>query len=977
MYIKEIKINGFKSFADKTFLELDKNFTGIVGPNGSGKSNIVDAIRWVLGEQSVKNLRGSTQMTDVIFGGSKRRGESTFSSVSLVFDNSDKFLPIEYNEVEIKRIVYKNGDNEYYLNNDRCRLKDITDLFLDSFSSKSSFNIIQQGKISEILSSKPEERRIIFEEAAGVVKYKKRKDEALRRLDRTHENIERIDMIIGEIENNLKPINEQAKKAIEYKDLQDKLENIDVSLMVKDILKYNLEYKQGKLDEEELISLISKYSADTSKEESHSQEMKLKSIHLDEDITQTNNSLINITNELSLILNKKELAIEREKYDKNSSEVKNKLIELKEKRLKEESLLKSSNLELIALKEEELRTETSFNKKVEEENLLQKDIDAINYNIQTLNKNEIEQRNNISILNSNIASMARVPFSVKTILNSVTLPGIHNIIGNIIKTDEKYSICVDIALGSSSNFVIVDDEDAAKEAITYLKNKNAGRVTFFPLTVIKPRSIDSVVLKSIEGIEGYLGLLCDKVECDKVYYNIIHNVLGNIILADNQISAKQISRRLGFKYRVVTLSGELFNVGGSITGGSVINNGSIVKDKYDLERINKLLSITIKQKEEVSSLIQSKTDIEEKLKQELYTYNVSLMKLKDRIASKDEEISIHNLNIDKISTEINDLGVDNTISKTEEIMNEYYSIDNKKKALEIELKDLTQKRKSLNEEINSIEDYIKKNNSKYNEAVNKQKSIEVNNTKLSMLLDNCLTRLNEDYSLTFESARDKYEITDETENTREEVSEIRKRIKVLGDVNLGSIEESQRINKRYEFLTTQKEDLKKSEEDLLSTINQMDEVMIDKFKDTFVKINKEFNKVFNSLFSGGEAHLELSDPNNILETGIDIYAYPPGKKLSAISLLSGGEKTLTAISLLFSIMNLKKVPFVVFDEVESALDEENVDRFGKYLENYKGKTQFLIITHKKKTMEYVDLLYGITMQECGVSKLVSVKLSEI
>lgn len=978
MYIKEIKINGFKSFADKVNIELNKYFTGIVGPNGSGKSNIVDALKWVMGEQSVKTLRGDQGMTDVIFNGSASREKARSASVSLVLDNTDKTLPMDYTEIEIKRVCYKTGENEYFINKEKVRLKDITDLFIDSFSSKESLSIIPQGKISEILSGRPEDRRIILEEAAEVLKYKKRKEEALRRLAKTNENVERVDMIIRELETQITPLKEQASKAITYKEKKEKLKNVEIGLLAKDIKDLNDEYNLSKKEKEELESRYVSDSTTDTKEKTELENLKLERTALDIEITNTQRDLMSHTEELNNLNTKKELLKERSKYDKNSDEIKNHINTLKEEEMSLNSKYKTLEVEYNDSKE----TMEELSKKLESSSA---QLNAINNKITTLtthinenNKKKYELTNKKEIIEYNIENMSKVPYSVKSVLNNPSLNGVINRIGALINVNDEYSLAIETALAGSINYVVTKTDNDAKEAINYLKRNNKGRVTFFPLNLIKPKNIDEYTLNNIKTMRGYINIASDLVTYDNNFKNIILNQLGNIIVADNIDNALLISKKINSKYRIVTLDGEIIHVGGSLTGGSSKSTNNL-NEKTELDKITNTLSLILKEIELDETELEELKLKFENVKNDNYKINVEYLKAQEITNQASINLTKIKNNIDNISNEIRGITTTNETcdSELDLILKEYYKIEEAKNTEESTIASLEKRRKELVETIEEKEITLRKYEAKTKNSLERINALEVKIAKLSVSIDNLLNRLNEEYNMTFERARNNYELEMDIDSAREFINNLKREIKQLGEVNLASIEEYDRINKRFTFLNSQKEDLHVSEQNLLEIIRNMDDVMIDKFASTFKKVNTEFGRVFKELFGGGEAHLELTDPSNILETGIEIIANPAGKRPGSINLLSGGEKTLTAISLLFAIMNLKNVPFVILDEVESALDEENVEKFGKYISAYKGKTQLLIITHKKKTMEFVDLLYGITMQESGVSKLVSVKLEDI
>lgn len=575
MYIKEIKANGFKSFADKVNLELNKNFTGIVGPNGSGKSNIVDAIKWVLGEQSVKTLR-SENMTDVIFNGSKNREAMNSASVTIVFDNSDKHLPIDYEEVSIKRIVYRSGENEYYLGGEKCRLKDLSNLFIDSFSSKESINIISQGKISEILSNKPEERRMVIEEAAGVLKYKKRKEESLRKLSKTHENIERIDMIINELKNQVLPLKDQAEKAKIYKSKKEELENIECSLIVNDIEKYSKIYNDNKEKSDELNKRILNSTSIKSKEEVTLEKNKSKLFKINDEITNLQKRIIESNNIINELEKKKELCKERTKYDREDVKVRNHLMSITEESLKVKNNISAYKKELEIFEEEKTKLNEKISSLMEEYKVTTSKYNIENEKFDSLSKKEIVTKGNLDVIINSIETNARVPFSVKSILDNPRLRGIKNTIGSVVECDEKYSTMLEIALGANVNVIITENDSYAKEAIEYLKTNKKGRATFFPMNVIKPKYVDADTIKSLKEDSSFIGVVSSLVNYESMYDNIIKNVLGNILVVDNIDNANKIGKKINNRYRIVTLDGELIHVGGSLTGGSIKQENSII-----------------------------------------------------------------------------------------------------------------------------------------------------------------------------------------------------------------------------------------------------------------------------------------------------------------------------------------------------------------------------------------------------------------
>lgn len=979
MYLKEISASGFKSFADKLKITLDNKTTCIVGPNGSGKSNIVDAVRWVLGEQSVKALRGDAGMTDVIFSGSKSRNALNVASVSLTFDNSDNYLSIPYNEICVKRRVYRTGENEYFLNGDKCRLKDITDLFLDSGVGRDSFNIISQGEVQRILSNSASDRRMIFEEAAGVLKYKKRKEEAIRKLDRTHNNLDRVNDIIEELKVQVDPLKEQSRKALEYLDIKEKLENVEVALIAHDIEDFNYKYEQNKEKIEVLNNKLLNLNLKNDSSDADLLNKKNELFNLDKEIKVLSNNLLELTKKEEQINSDKKMLKERSKYSASDVKVHDNIANLTEEKLKLENDIYiinkelSDSLEIDSIKDSISHEEINLSNKRSKFN---KDVNDINLKKRSL----IEIDHQIEVLTNYIASGGSLNNSVKSILNNPRLSGIHDVFGNIIEVDEKYLKAIDVAIASSKQFIIVDNEVCAKNAIEYLRDNKLGRATFFPLNVIKPKGVDLNTLDILNNDNGFISLFSDLVKYDKTYYNIVANQLGNVIVVKTIDDANRISRKINNRYKIVTLEGDVVHVGGSMSGGSIKFNKSIISEKRDLEVLKRkqeeLNEIIGDVEKEISNTSKDINLIEEKI----FSLRQDLTRYEEIRNARSNQVKDLNYKLEDITKELSNLEhvVDFSLSNEEEkIMNLYYEVTREKSDLVKKIASCNKIKDDLSSKIEEIEASNKINNSETFSISKELKELEIDNNKYEIKLDNYLNILNEEYELTYEKARDNYFLTIDVEEAREKVRDYRASIKRIGMVNIASIEEYKRVNERYTFLTSQREDLLNALDTLLEIIEEMDDVMKEEFSATFDKINEEFKKVFKELFKGGNAYLKLTDPSNILETGIDIVASPPGKKLTSISLLSGGEKTLTAISLIFAILNVRPIPFCLFDEVEAALDEANVDRFGHYLDHYKDKTQFLIITHKNKTMEYADTLYGITMQESGVSKLVSVKLDSL
>ena len=979
MYLKQINAYGFKSFADKIDVKLDNKITCIVGPNGSGKSNVVDAVRWVLGEQSVKQLRGDGSMSDVIFSGSKSRKPLNVATVELVFDNSDHYLNIEYTDISIKRKAYRTGENEYFLNNEKCRLKDIINLLIDSGIGKESYNIISQGEVDKIISNSSMDRRTIIEDAAGVVKYKKRKEEALKKLDKTHDNLDRVNDIILELEQQVEPLREQSEKAKEYLENKNNLENLEIALLAYDIyndseeekkLKQKLEVIEQKLVEENITSSNSDVKITEEQTRLTNKERELK---------EANQKLFTIVEEVEK-LNAEKLLLQEKAKNKDISE--------SEKKLRENLELEGNINSQIKILEDEIdKLNKNLNNKSGELISSEREIDDAKNRkkLSMLDYSNCDQQlitltHKINGLKQEIENGTNMPHSIKKVLTNNNLTGIYNTIGNTLEIEDMYLKALETAIVSSRNFIITEDEESSKKAIRYLKEEHLGRATFFPLSVIKSRYVDANTLFILKQEDSFLGVLSDLVTYDKKYKNIIENQLGIVIVCKDINNAVILGKKINHRYKIVTLDGDVINVGGSMTGGSSnTNSRSVVTIKQELTTYEDNKLSVEEDKERISNDIKNIDKEIESLESKYFEVKREEVNISEELKEKNKTLDGKKDLLSNVTRDISQLKnvVEDKVSEKEtEIINSYYEKVSLRDTIKNNIDTLNREIDELKVKIENISAEYKIKSSNIRSLEKEKNEINISINRLEVKLDNMLNILNEDYSMTYEAARDKYSLEVEASYARERVNLYKNNIKRLGMVNLAAIDEYERVNTRYEFLCKQKDDLNNAEESLLEIMREMDGVIEEEFTNTYKKVNEEFTKVFKELFSGGTASLKLTDPDNMLTTGIDIVASPPGKKLSSITLLSGGEKTLTAISLLFAILNVREVPFCLFDEVEAALDEANVDQFGKYLDHYKNKTQFLIITHKKKTMEYADTLYGITMQESGVSKLVSVKLNE-
>ena len=806
----------------------------------------IDAVRWVLGEQSVKSLRGDGNMTDVIFSGSKSRNSSNVASVTLIFDNSDSYLSLPYTEVSIKRRVYKDGTNEYYLNNEKCRLKDVVNILLDSGIAKESFNIISQGKIEEIIASKPNERRVVFEEAAGVLKYKRRKEESLRKLEKTHSNMQRVNDIISELEIQVEPLKEQKEKAIEYGMLKDELSNIEIALVANDITNINYKYQDKKEIVEKLNNELIELSNKNRGNDVTIEQNRVEITKLENKIKEKQNELLNVTAEVEKINGRKQIILERKKYQVDDIKLHNNILELKENLLKIDTEINSVNNE-IKLFNEELGQCNS--KLMEEENIL-KQIKEQKNNIQILLTNKLKEnnynQNKIETLKQNIENNGTLPYSVRNILSNPKLKGIHNVIGNLIDTNDKYKKAISVSLGSASSTIVADNENSIKEAINYLKNNNIGRATFFPLNIIKSRTIDSETKLLIDG-EKVISTADKLIKYDLKYKNIIENQFGNVIVCNNLDSANELSKKINHKYKIVTLDGELLHVGGAITGGNDSRQNNIISIKYEYEQ-------AIKNEEKLENEIKDFeveiNNIDEKIKiseEKIYLINKEKINIESKISDKKNKNSDLLLRKDSVNLEIkgtNNL-LNNSLDKEEEeILNSYYNTLNKKSDIENELNILSNKKEDLNDQVQQYEHLLKRENSIYNQKSNELKEAEIEVNRMDVKLDNLLNLLNETYNMTYEKATSLYKLELDSESARSKVGTLKKKLKDLGEVNLAAPSEYEKVSTRYEFLISQREDLVKAENTLLEIIKEMDSVMKNEFINTFNIINKNFTETF-------------------------------------------------------------------------------------------------------------------------------------
>ena len=1182
MYLKRLELQGFKSFADKTVLEFMPGITSVIGPNGSGKSNISDAIRWVLGEQSMKSLRGSKSL-DIIFAGTQNRKSLGFAEASLVFDNTDGTLPIEYTEVTVTRKIYRSGETGYYINKVPCRLKDVLELFMDTGIGKDGYSIIGQGKIDEILSNKSEDRRHIFEEAAGIVKYRVRKAESEKKLEHTKLNLLRINDILAEIETNLEPLKEQSEKAKKYLNLREELKNIEIGLFLYNIEKYKKELEDIVKDEEIYKNQCNDEEGRLERIKALKEELKSEIDNITESIEEMSNLGFESKKEIEMLnsdINVSNTRIEnnkqnKERFEKEIEELSARIKELeeekKQKEEKKENLKqnkekfakeleeKENELAEITKKLSSKELEIEAHKKTVEENTdrkyeLQASISEQEINYQNYQKRQTQIKNeitgNISELDStrmkkeeiakefyeieskrnkiltdledvnkekeeadrkikdfdskiNMLSgekrikESKLKFlietekekegyikSVKTLLKDCETTkelgkGMHGVLANIIEVPEEYQTAIEMCLGSSLQNIVTENEEDAKRLIEHLRKNNLGRASFLPITSVRGKKLEKIKGKN----NGIIGIASDLIQYSKKYENIILNLLGRTVIVQDMDTAIRVAKDNGYSFRIITVDGDVINPSGAITGGSVakktvnilgrgreieklqkeikkleeqiqkleqekenyetsIQNvletaASFERELQEIEityatgkekinaigdnigrietRLNKLKEESKKLDEQKEESTKNKTEFQEKI-EAINEENEKLKKIITEFAelNKDNQKYVDDLNFDITNLKISVSSFDESESSIEELQERIASeinstnksIENKKVQIEQIGQDNFNLEKSIEEikdKIEKIKEEVKNSGSKIEELKEKrtQKNeklaeqeeeinskfkviedlkaqivkIDVKKTKLEEDINSIINKMWEEYELTPNNVVD-YRKPENVQLTQKKVKDLRNEIRELGSVNVDSIEEYKNLKDRYDFMCEQRVDLESTMAKLRKIISDMTSIMKEQFKEKFELINKNFAEVFKELFGGGNASLTLEDKDNILECGIEITVQPPGKKLQNMMLLSGGEKAFTAIALLFAILKINPAPFCVLDEIEAALDDVNVYRYAEYLKKFSKNTQFLVITHRKGTMEAADTVYGITMEENGISKLLSMKLNK-
>lgn len=969
MKLIQVEAHGFKSFADKVTLKFDGGIVAIIGPNGSGKSNINDAIRWVLGETSSKVLRGDT-MEDVIFSGSKTEKEMDRAEVILTFDNKDRSCNIPYDVFTISRVLTRgNGSNEYYINGELARQRDIKEIAMQSGISKSSLAIIGQGTISNIAESTPEKRREIFEDAAGTSMYKSKKIEAQRKLEKTQEALEQISILIQEQERQLKPLQRQAEKAKIYKTKAEQLKEVEVALLVHDFMDYsdkleklNVEGQDYNLIKEELETKIRVYN------EASEQKSKFV-LELENNIKKISERLSEISEEITTleirnakeakhremllsgeltISPKEKLAAMKEELNALNTNILGYKTFLETKKKESEQLSQSASIR--STKINDIKRELSFKK--EELNKIKSKLDVIE---------EIKsKKTNLAKGTHNIVE------------NSHLFRGYKALVSELIEVNEKYALAIETILSSAMQHIVVDKPETAVEAINFLKSNNGGRATFIPLSSIKPKFVPEQHIVVAQTQKGFLGIASELVSTEEQYNVLKKFLLGNVLVADNIENANKLSKLLETRYMVVTLDGDIIRVGGVLSGGQASQNVSTLAADEQVKKLQDLIPVI---NAKISQLSNELFELEkDQNKETSLLTNISLERAKIdnlyrttldkfdslreqyRSASQEEYEAENNKKID-------------IVAAIQQLMLERSDLSAKKSSqediyhnLKQELQNLTNQRFQVSEELNNL---IKDNANKIAEKA-----------KAETIIQNAKQRLSEQYGMLFEVAKQFYNPDIDFEVARKTVADLKLDIRELGHVNLDSINQLEELETRYKEVKSQEQEIISAKTTIEDAISEMDKIIIERMTQTVTLVNAEFKHVFAKMFGGGMAEIRYTDPENILETGIDVIAQPPGKSIKNLKLFSGGEKALIAISLLFSILKAKPLPLCILDEVEAALDEANVIRFAEYLHTLKKDTQFIVITHRQGTMERVNKLYGATMQKRGVTTFFAVNLSD-
>ncbi|EIE42157.1 chromosomal segregation and condensation complex, SMC protein [Mycoplasmopsis canis UFG4] len=969
MKLIKLEAHGFKSFADPVVLRFNGGVAGIVGPNGSGKSNINDAIRWVLGEQSSKELRGDS-MEDVIFAGSKTVQPMNRAQVTLTFDNRDRLSSIDADYISISRVLERGkGINDYFINGEKSRHKDIKTIAMETGIGKSSLAIISQGTVSDIAQSSDEDRRMIFEEAAGVSKYKFRKLEATRKLDSAEQTLKIVDAKITELEKRLEVLKKQAEKAYKYKEKSEMLKSIEVGYLA-----YNID-KNSELEEK----LSKELEGVNETEESYKKDIQTIESHIDnklELLKEVNKSIAENSGKkttLEVRINSlekaiAELRIRRSITAEGGGSISN------EERMK--AIISEVNSLEITLKQLKSSYDELFKNKHESQekiNTITNDINSLNIKLQQVNDDESQAKIQLNILSDLKRNRTNLFLGTKTILDNKTIfKGFKGIVADLIKTPNEYLVALETILKNAAQHIVVDHSDTAVKAINFLKKNNGGRATFIPLWTIQAKFVRDDYLFAIRNHPGFVGIASELVSVEDDFRKLSEFLLGNVIVVSDIKTANEISTIMEKKYMVVTLEGDIIRVGGVMVGGTAESSENVLGMDDKIERLKNLLPGFAAIKEKLRSQVEIKKDELRKEENSQKHIEVQLGSLNATIASEEKRsnelkanITVNNLennsdefkNLNDAELQISELNKELSIL----VFNINTAID-EKNSLEADIESLRKKNIENNKMLNSLLSSFKEKNTILTKALSE------------LELDR--ERLNAHYGMTLEYAKENFKLEMSPQLAAENVRDLRIEISELGNVNIDSIEEYEEVLARYTEDVSNRDEVIEAKNICIAAINEMDKKIVTRLSNIVNDVNQEMHKVFSSMFGGGTAKVEFVDANNILESGISIYAQPPGKTVKNLKLFSGGEKALIAISLLFAILRARPLPLCILDEVEAALDEANVVRYAEYLQELKEKTQFLVITHRTGTMTRVDALFGATMQKRGVTNFFSVELEE-
>ena len=968
MFLKRIELQGFKSFADKSIITFDSDVTGIVGPNGCGKSNINDAIRWVLGEQSVKSLRGGNSMSDIIFSGSAQRKAVNLAEVTLVFDNTKRFFDIAYDEVEItRRLRRQNSEAEYLINKTPCRLKDITDLVMDTGLGRDSLSIITQGNISSFAEAKPEERRALFEEAAGVAKYKKRKNVSLHKLKNTQDNLARLEDIILELERQVGPLKRQAKKAKQYIEYKEELSKIEINVIIDEI--EGLQQQISELEQRrfDLDSQCAMHETTIQVQDVENEELRKEMLALDREVNQLQGDYSAAMEESNRLERRKVELNEKRKYALEHASSKERAKELK-------AMVEEAKFEYEDRRRR--KSEMESNLALAKQQIAQLESDIGKARMELEGAQDMYQRllNRRDVLNNLIKEPFNHQQGVRAVVAAkASLAGIEGVVSELLIPAANYENAISNALGGAMYHIVASDERAARGAIAFLKKNRSGRATFLPMSVLKPRFVNKEQRFVAEHCEGFLGCCDQFIECEERYRLLARALLGNVLVVDQLEHANELAKRLQYSYKIVTLDGDIVHRGGSMTGGTARNATTPMNVQRELRQVKENLEGQYLKVSDLRSQFQALSSRKESQSTQMVQLRIALAQLDSVLQVKRDKYEGLLADYEQLAPQ--DREEEGEIQLADELVVAISEIHSRIDDLTTQMRTKRERRAAAGNEAERREQTIRVTRRELSALKQEMQNAEVAIAKAQTRLESAIERLNTDYEMTVEFAlTQRSDIA--MDGARERVRELRSLIAALGNVNLDAPAQFEEINGRYEFLSGQRQELQEASDKILKAIDEMDETMTRQFTEMFHKINKELDGVFKALFGGGRASLVMVDPDDVLNTGIDIDVQPPGKLVKNIRTFSGGEKALIAISVLFSILKARTMPLCVFDEVEAALDQANVERFAKYLSQFRGESQFIVVTHRPGTMEQCDALYGVTMQQDGVSTLLKVKLAD-